>query len=83
MSGLEKRITVNENSNSSLYEIVINDGGADGGATFTYNVSAESGNLLAYDMDDAVEAFATALISTTPGYTIASIKKFGVSVETL
>lgn len=82
MSTFEKRITLSENTPSALYEITVNDGGYDGGSSFTINVSTESMGFSANELETAIQAFAESL-GSIGNFTLTSTKKFGVSATTL
>ena len=83
MAELNKSLLVSSAVNRPLYEVRVNDGGADGGSNNVLNVSIDStGSIASADLDAAVQALATSL-DEIPGYTLTSVKKISVIEQTL
>lgn len=83
MPDLNKSFIVNSAGDRPLYEVRVNDGGADGGSNTVVNVTVEStGSVTTSDLDASVQALA-AFLDELPGFTLTWVKKITVNEETL
>jgi hypothetical protein len=76
---LELRMTAS--GTRPAYEVLVNDGGPDGGSTAQLFVGGSPASIAPADLDAAVQAFADSL-GTIPGYSVVGIRRLAVS-ETL
>jgi len=76
-------IRLEVDSNSPLYEVVMNDDGPDSGSNFSFYISGQLGGSTTFaDIEAAVQAFATS-ISTETGHTLVAVKNVSVNQTTL
>lgn len=80
MADLELRLTATDTR--PAYEVVVNDGGADGGTTAQLYIGGNPASIPPDALDAAVHAFADSL-GTIPGYSIVGIKRLTVSGASL
>lgn len=81
MPDLELRLSVSDGTRP-VYQVRVNDSGADGGTTTELYVGGFLGSISVSDMDAAVQAFAESL-AAIPGYTIVSVTRNTVAGTTL
>ncbi len=82
MSDLSKLSYVGD-ENNPMYEVMVNDGGADGGSNFTHVIIPSLGSTATTEvMEEAIQAFANVL-GAVPGVELRSIKKFTVTETTI
>ena len=83
MAVLQKNSNVNTSGEFSLYEVLVNDGGSDGGTNSRFNITVDMpGNVTNSDLEIAIQAFASSLESV-PGFALTSIKKTSLVETTL
>lgn len=83
MAELNKSLLVSNVASRPLYEVRVNDGGADGGSNTVLNVSIDStGSIASADLDAAVQALA-AHLDELPGFNLTWVKKISVTEQTL
>lgn len=80
MPDLELRLTATDTR--PAYEVLVNDGGPDGGSTAQLYVGGNPASITAGDLDGAVQAFANSL-GTIPGYSVIGIKRLTVTGASL
>lgn len=76
MPDLEMRLTANDTR--PAYEVLVNDGGPDGGSNAQLYVGGNPASITAADLDAAVQAFANSL-GTIAGYSVVGIKRLTVT----
>jgi hypothetical protein len=77
---LELRLTATDTR--PAYEVVVNDGGADGGTTAQLYLGGNPAGIQPADLDAAVQAFTDSL-GAIPGYSVVSIRRLTVSQASL